>query len=117
MADRELYRIASNVTKPYRSIAAIHPLKQHKLEEFIEWVKTRFPQIEYIVVFGSTVDGRCRSYSDIDVCLWGAKGIHFYTPDNDVYDVIFAEDVGSNSLLRKEIERDGVVIYAKNLDA
>lgn len=107
------YPIISSIAKPYLSITRIHPLKQKQLEELIAHVEENFPEVKYIAVFGSTVDGRCRPSSDIDICVWGGKDCHFYTIPNDVYDVIFAEDVIPGSPIEDQIDKEGWVIYAK----
>lgn len=110
------YRIKSTVNKPYLSIHKIHPLKQKQLEELIAHTEKNFPEVQYIAVFGSTVDGRCRPSSDIDICVWGGRDSHFYTPPNDVYDVIHAEDLTKDSPLREAIKEEGYVIYAKHFN-
>lgn len=102
--------------KPYPSIRKTHPLKQRQLRELVDFTKENFPSVKCIAVFGSTVDGRCRPVSDIDICVWGGKEAHFYTPPNDVYDVIFAEDLEKDSPLYKRIFEEAWVIYAKDLD-
>lgn len=100
--------------KPYLSIRNTHPLKQRQLAELVEFTKLNFPTVRYIAVFGSTVDGRCRPTSDIDICVWGGKEEHFYTPANDVYDVIFREDLSDDSPLWQRIREEGYMIYAKD---
>lgn len=109
------YMIKHTIRHPYLSIRRIHPLKQEQIEELIEHTKKNYPEVQYIAVFGSTVDGRCRDVSDIDICVWGGKEYHFCSPDNDVYDVIHAEDLSPDSPLRKTIEEEGFVVYGKNL--
>lgn len=110
-----LYRLKEGV-EPYLSVNCIHPLKQRQIAELIQKTKRQYPQVTHIAVFGSTVDGRCRVGSDIDICVWGGKGIGFTPPDNDEYDVVFAEDLPAASPLRAEILRDGWVVYARDAD-
>ena len=111
-----LHQIACNVVKPFLSIHGIHPLKQHNIEELIEHTRVNFPYVTHIAVFGSTVDGRCRVDSDIDIVVWGADDKKFYPPDNDTYDVFRAGDVMKEPKLREDIENEGVVVYVKDFD-
>lgn len=108
------YPIRDDIVKPYPSIHRVHPLKQKHLEELIEHTRTHHPDVLYLAVFGSTVDGRCRPSSDIDLCVWGGQETHFCPPDNDVYDVVHAEDLAPNSPLRAAIKEEGYLIYEKD---
>ncbi len=112
----EYYRLAYNMDKEYLNVHHIHPLKQYAISRLIDWTREKFPEVEYIAVFGSTVNGTCRPTSDIDICVWAPEGSKFHTDGSAVYDVIFARDVDRSSSLRRHIEDEGVLVYAKDLD-
>jgi len=111
------YLIVSTVTKPYPSIRWIHPLKQKAIEELIEYVEQKFPSIYRIAVFGSTVDGRCTVYSDIDIVIWGDTEKKYFSPDNDVYDVLWAEDYDPEESIWQSVIEEGLIVYDTTVSA
>ncbi len=101
------------IEHPYQGIRWIHPLKQKAIEETLEHIQSRFPQIYYVVIFGSTVNGNCRVDSDIDMVIWGDVERKYYSLSNDVYDVLHGEDFNADSLLWQSVLEEGVVVYDK----
>lgn len=57
--------------KIYQNINYIHPIKQKKIEELLDYIEEKYPSIKQVIVFGSTVDGRCNFNSDIDLVIVG----------------------------------------------
>ena len=108
------YKIIPAVQNPYPGIHWVHPLKQKAIEELIAHVEKNFLDVEAIVVFGSTVNGNCNTFSDIDIMIVGDADRKYYSPDNDVYDVHHADSIHRDSALWKAIEEEGLVVYAKS---
>lgn len=79
----------------------------------MEHVKNNYPEISGIAVFGSSTQRYCHSSSDIDILVIGGRDYNFCPPNNDVYDVIFYENLTEGSRLWREIERDGVIVFRK----
>ena len=75
--------------------------------------------VEYVVLFGSRARGTHTERSDIDIAVKGGDFDAFYWDIKEeihsllMFDVIDL-DSGISDELRKEIDRDGVVIYEKN---
>ena len=90
----------------------IHPLKQDLVQAFQDDFK-RDSNIKAVIVFGSSVEFRCNSYSDLDLC------IERYDTDQSFHclanihgeevDVVYADRIGHQ--LRAEIEKHGIVVY------
>ncbi len=104
-------------SKEYPSVHYIHPYKQGVIEELIEYTRKNYPNIYRIGVFGSTVDGRCKAWSDVDIIIWGDTDMKFIPPNNDVYDCIRAEELNTESYLYRQIVEEGCVVYDTRLDA
>ena len=71
-----------------------------------------------IVLFGSRARGTNAETSDIDIAVYGGDFDHFYWDVNEkthsllMFDIVQADSSVSNEL-KKEIQKDGVVIYEK----
>ena len=90
----------------------IHPLKQ----ELVQELQRDFREdgnIKAVIVFGSSVEFRCNSYSDLDLCIERydtEKNFHYQAGSfEDVVDVLYADRTGER--LRREIEEKGIVVY------
>ncbi len=72
--------------------------------------------IKKVILFGSRARGTNRERSDIDLAVSGGNSMNFYFDLEDeawtllLFDVVNLDEKISDEL-RKEIERDGVVIY------
>lgn len=109
-----IYPIRSDIKKIYQNINYIHPIKQKKIEELLDYIEEKYPSIKQVIVFGSTVDGRCNFNSDIDLVIVGLNTDYFEPLDNDSYDVLKAEDIINGSYLQRVISRDGVSVFGQN---
>ncbi len=75
--------------------------------------------VERIVLFGSRARGTNRKRSDIDLAVFGGDFDNFLGDMQEkahtllIFDMVEA-DAGMAENLKKEIEKDGVVIYEKN---
>ena len=74
--------------------------------------------IEKLILFGSRARGTNTERSDIDIAVYGGDFDHFYWDVKEkihsllMFDVVHA-DASIPDELKKEIEKDGVVIYEK----
>ena len=98
----------------YQGVNFIHPWKQKKIEELIEYTKVNYPNITHIAVFGSNVTERCELWSDINIVLWGKESKFLYL-DNDVYDVLWSNDIPRDSILWRDIVKEGVAVYGSRI--
>ena len=75
-------------------------------------------QVTKVVLFGSRARGSNTERSDVDIAVYGGDFDEFYWDIKEnvhsllMFDVIDMDSVISEEL-KKEIERDGVVIYEK----
>lgn len=90
----------------------IHPLKQRQLAEAVEKAKS-YPNVAYLVVFGSTLTERCEEESDIDLVVW--DDTHSYRPpNNDAYDLFYADELNPDCIVYDDVCERGVIIYARD---
>lgn len=74
--------------------------------------------IEKVVLFGSRARGQNTERSDVDIAVYGGDFESFYFDIKEkihsllIFDVVEA-DKNASEELKKEIERDGVLIYEK----
>ena len=74
--------------------------------------------IEKIILFGSRARGTHSERSDIDLAVKGGDAFNFYYDvEEEAYTLLMFDVVDLNKPiseeLKKEIERDGVIIYEK----
>ena len=75
--------------------------------------------IEKVILFGSRARGTNGERSDIDIAVTGGDFDSFYwNMEEDVHTLLMFDvvelDRGISEELKKEIERDGVIIYEKS---
>lgn len=104
--------VTSFVQHPYQGVNWIHPLKQRKIEELIEYTRKNYPCVTNIVVFGGSVREDCHIGSDIDIAIYEkGKQRTFCPPDNDCYDVLYLDELHPGSLLYAHVVEKGVAVY------
>ena len=82
----------------------VHPLMQKRVERLIrEFAKD--PNIRKVILFGSSLEFRCNSASDIDLY------IEKYDSDKKLIDLI--SNLSPASRLYKEIEQTGLLLYER----
>lgn len=96
----------------FQNAEYVHPLKQDLVQE-LQLDFLRDSNIKAAVVFGSGVEFRCNSYSDLDLC------IERYNPDSPFHyeagkegeeiDILYADRIGEK--LKKEINEKGIVVF------
>ncbi len=98
----------------FLNAAYIHPLKQDLVQELQQYFAAD-PNVTAAIVFGSGVEFRCNSHSDLDLCIEredSAKPFRYGDVDGDpVVDLLYADQV--NGRLLREIEEKGIVVYDK----
>lgn len=90
----------------------VHPLKQELVQEFQRDFRED-GNIKAAIVFGSGVEFRCNSYSDLDLCIErydAEKAFHYQAgSDGEAVDVLYADQIGER--LSREIVEKGIVVY------
>lgn len=86
----------------------IHPLKQDLLQALQEdFEKDR--NVKTVIVFGSAVEFRCNSYSDLDLCIERYEEQPFRNNTEEEIDLVYWDRIGAG--LKKEITEKGIVVY------
>lgn len=90
----------------------IHPLKQQLVQSYTACFG-RDPNIKAAVIFGSSVEFRCHSFSDLDICIERynpEKGFRDYPKEYmEETDIVYSDSIGAR--LRQEIEQKGIVVF------
>lgn len=90
----------------------IHPLKQQLVQSYTACFDQDF-NIKAAIIFGSSVEFRCNSFSDLDICLERydpEKGFRNYPQDYmEETDIVYLDAIGTR--LRQEIEQKGIVVF------
>ncbi len=100
------------INHPFLNCKKIHPMQQKKVRILIDSLQTDH-NVEKIVIFGSSVSGKCHVDSDVDIyiTLKENKRIRINVCD-------FLYDVWTNftvdNRMRKEIDEKGVTVYERN---
>ena len=95
---------------PYRYI---HPYQQQNVKTLCE--KT-FDGIEYVIIFGSSVNLTCHQHSDLDVCVIGdfdpilLKDFRIKGVAMDLFHYKSLKEAASDTMLYTGI-KEGVVVY------
>lgn len=103
--------IMENVDFPHCN--RVHPLMQKRTQTLLETWKSD-PNILKIVLFGSALEFRCSSFSDLDVYVEKEnRELPLEEPDVDCeLDIVCNLD--HNSRLYKEIDQKGLLLYERN---
>lgn len=97
----------------YTNVDRIHPLKQKEVGEIISCL-SKDDNVLYIVIFGSSADFSCNSYSDIDVYVQlRDKDKVLKMKPNVKSEVDYIYNLDENNRLFIEIERTGVLVYKR----
>lgn len=97
----------------YRNVDRIHPLKQKEVGEIIECLSLD-DNVLYIVIFGSSADFSCNSYSDIDVYVQLKDETQALKKKPDIRsEVDYIFNLDENNKLFVEIEKKGVLVYER----
>lgn len=92
----------------------IHPLKQTLVQSYVECFQ-QDSNIKTAIIFGSSVEFRCNSFSDLDICLERydrEKAFRNYPEEYlEDTDIIYWDCAGDR--LRKEISQKGIVVWDK----
>lgn len=106
------------------NIDRINKIKRENVIKALEFVEKENVSgvIDKVILFGSCVTNVCTEESDLDVCLvskYNAKNDTFFRifggfeiASGDVCDVTVYDKIGEK--LRKEIDKNGVVIYERD---
>lgn len=93
----------------FLDVAYIHPLKRDAIAQLVQ--SAAATPIQVIEVFGSTVDGRCTPYSDIDIVTYG-DGIESLDLGNtEEWDIHRAEGIPAGCDLWGALLKEGAVVY------
>ena len=89
----------------------VHPLKQELVQAFQQDFQED-GNVKAAIVFGSGVEFRCNSYSDLDLCIerYDMEKPFSYNAGaaGEAVDVLYADRIGER--LRREIEEKGIVV-------
>lgn len=97
----------------YDNIERIHPLKQKEVGEIIDCL-SQDDNVKYIVIFGSSVDFSCNSFSDIDVYVQLVNADKpLKCKPNIRSEVDYIYNLDENNQLFIEIEKTGVLVYER----
>lgn len=90
----------------------IHPLKQQLVQNYTACFADDF-NIKAVIIFGSSVEFRCHSFSDLDICIERyntEKSFRNYPPEyTEETDIVYWDAIGER--LKKEIEQKGIVVF------
>ena len=90
----------------------IHPLKQQLVQSYAACFE-RDSNIKAAIIFGSSVEFHCHSFSDLDLCIERynpGKGVRDYPQEYlEETDIVYLDAVGTR--LKQEIEQKGIVIF------
>ena len=97
-----------------QNLNRVHPLKQKDVDVLVTSI-SKDTNIKCIIIYGSALDLRCRSFSDLDVYVETYdkdKSIKLPYDDLDT-EVDLTRDISHTSRLYKEIDRTGLLILGK----
>lgn len=99
------------------NIGRIYPLKQKQVAKIYDEVKTN-DIVRRVIIFGSSVTGKCHIDSDLDICIDAdvSDGMKVYELQKQIgticdwnCDILMYSNLGDR--LKRTVEQEGVVIY------
>lgn len=98
------------IDNPFKNCDKIYPIQQKKVRALIDEILSNAPDVESIIIFGSSVTQKCYVGSDIDIFVQTKSQnelIRKYFPFK--YDLWTERTVDKR--LKNEILKTGVVVY------
>lgn len=96
----------------FQNIQYIHPLKQQLVHSYVTCFEQE-PNIKAAIIFGSSVEFGCHSFSDLDICIERydtERGFRNYPQEYmEETDIVYLDAVGAR--LKEEIEKKGIVVF------
>jgi predicted nucleotidyltransferase len=97
----------------FANVEYIHPLKQKIVNEYVKQFE-QDANVKAAIIFGSSVEFRCNSRSDVDICIERydrEKGFrnHPELSLTEETDIVYADSVAGR--LKSEIEQKGIVVF------
>lgn len=104
-----IFEVKDGIT--FKNSQYIHPLKQRLVNEYVNYFKNN-SNIKAAIIFGSGVEFRCNSYSDLDICIERydvEMGLKNRPECDEEVDIVYEDMIGGR--LQKEIEEKGIVVF------
>ena len=96
----------------FKNAQYIHPLKQQLVQSYITCFG-KDANIKAAIIFGSGVEFKCHSFSDLDICIERydcGKGFRNYPQEYiEETDIVYYDAIGTR--LKHEIEKKGIVVF------
>lgn len=91
----------------------VHPLMQGRVQKVLQ-ILEQDPNIQKIVLFGSSLEFRCSSFSDLDLYIEKAEpSLPLKNEPSLDCEIDFVMDLNHNSSLYKEIDRTGLLLFER----
>lgn len=101
----------------FKNAKYIHPLKQRLVNSYIKCFEED-KNIKAAIIFGSGVEFKCNSYSDLDICIErydNEVGFRNYPKEYmEETDIVYADAIGDR--LKTEIQTKGIVVFDREDD-
>lgn len=94
----------------FRNVEHINPLKQRDVQEIVNQL-SKDKEIREIIVFGSAVEMRCHSRSDLDIFIDKDQKYLDLNYDPITSEIDFLWSCSAGDRLLAEIKRMGVSVY------
>ena len=103
--------VLDDVDFPYCN--RVHPLMQKRVQKILDYLRND-KNIESIVLFGSTLEFRCSSNSDIDLYIekYDPNKPLKWEPELDC-EVDIITNLNHDSSLYREIEQNGLLLFKR----
>ena len=105
-----------------KNLEQINSIKRDKIQkgcEYVQKMNEKFPVIQKMVVFGSSITNECSQESDIDICLFtdydASNPVFFQIYGNlplvmdDICDILLFKKLTGK--IKDEILEKGIVVY------
>lgn len=90
----------------------IHPLKQQLVQSYTACF-ARDMNIKAAIIFGSSVEFHCHSFSDLDICIERYNSEKRFRDYPQEYmaetDIVYFDSIGAR--LKQKIEQKGIVVF------
>lgn len=99
------------IPDPFPNCEKVFPVQQRKVRELIDRYSV-IPQVQRIILFGSSVTTHCNMWSDVDLYVDLSEDVRLLKRGFD-FDCDLWTTYTADENLKKEILRTGVIVYEK----